>query len=77
MGFLEDMSRAFDPNQNGVAKAFDPNQNGAAKAFDPNKNGIAAILSPTHIIQWNQDVKLADAFDPEKNRFNASGNGSE
>ena len=45
MGILEDMQRAFDPKQNGVAKAFDPHQNGLdrtindatfMKVFDPN-----------------------------------------
>jgi hypothetical protein len=36
MGFFDDIGRAFDPKQNGVAKAFDPNQNGVAQAFAPN-----------------------------------------
>jgi hypothetical protein len=53
MGFLEDMARAFDPNQNGVAKAFDPHQNGldrqinsttVMKVFDPNQNGVNAAF---------------------------------
>ena len=37
MGFLEDMARTFDPNQNGVAQAFQP----VVKALDPHQNGLA------------------------------------
>ena len=40
------LTRAFDPNQNGVAAAFDPNKNGVAAALDPNQNGVAAALDP-------------------------------
>ena len=59
MGFLEDMARAFDPKQNGVAQAFQP----VTKTFDPHQNGLDKIITPTHIIE---------ALDPEKNGFNLS-----
>ena len=35
MGFFDDIGKAFNPQQNGVAKAFDPQQNGVAEAFKP------------------------------------------
>jgi hypothetical protein len=45
-GFFDDIGRAFDPKQNGVAKAFDPNQNGVAKAFEPVKDVAVKTFTP-------------------------------
>jgi hypothetical protein len=68
----DDIRRALDPNQNGLAQSIQNTGNVLSNAFDPNKNGLAAAVNSAgeklKAVDWNAvKNKIGDGLDPAKN----------
>ena len=69
MGILEDIARAFNPNDNGINNSIQHTNEVLSQTFDPNKNKVNEVMRKTFDPNENKvNEVLSKTFDPNKNK---------